>query len=89
MKIFKYEVPLFENFELEMPIDSKILSFQSQNGNLVLWAAVYQNSSLETRVFKLLGTGSDIDMDYVISFIGTVQQLNGNLVWHLFEVIKY
>lgn len=88
MKIFKYEVPLLDKFELEMPVDSEILSFQSQNGNIMLWVLVDPGCLSETRRFKLLSTGSDIDMDVdeTNKFIGTVQQLNGNLVWHLFEI---
>ncbi len=86
MKIYKYPIPITDSFTIEMPLNAKILSFQMQNECPMLWAAVWENSSLEERKFRLCGTGHYIDMDLVKEFIGTVQQYRHNFVWHLFEV---
>ena len=86
MKIYKYPVPITDSFILEMPLEAKLLSFQMQNDIPSLWAAVWENSSLEDRKFRVVGTGHDIDMDTVKQFIGTIQQMGGRFVWHLFEV---
>ena len=86
MKIYKYPVPINDQFTIEMPLGAKILSFQMQNDLPMLWAAVWENSSSEERKFQLCGTGHDIDMDLVKSFIGTVQMYRHSFVWHLFEM---
>ncbi len=88
MIIYKYPIPLVDDFKIAMPLGAKILSFQEQQGQMMIWAAVCPNSSLEDRIFKLVGTGEEIDMGPVKKHIGTVQQLKGSLVWHLFEVIS-
>ena len=86
MKIYKYPIPITDKFTIEMPLDAKILSLQLQHDMPMIWAAVWENSSLEKRKFSICGTGHDIDMDDVKSFIGTFQQYNGQFVWHLFEM---
>ncbi len=86
MNIYKYDVSVSDKFTIDMPINAEILSFQDQGGLLRLWAAVWPNSSTESRKFAVRGTGHEIDMDTVKKFIGTAQQLNGKLVWHLFEL---
>ena len=88
MEIWKFPVPLSGKCIIEMPIDAEILSFQSQNDVLMLWAAVWPNSSHEERKFSIVGTGQNIDMDLVKKFIGTAQLMNGRFVWHLFEMKK-
>lgn len=86
MRIYKYNVPVQDEFIIEMPENAQILSFQEQQGNLALWCAVYHRNPLEKRIFAIRGAGHDIDMSYVKKYIGTTQQLEGNLVWHLFEM---
>lgn len=86
MKIYKYLVPITDEFTIEMPLGAKILSFQMQNEIPTIWAAVWENSSIEERSFCLRGTGHDIDMDLVKTYIGTIQMFKHNFVWHLFEM---
>jgi hypothetical protein len=84
--IYKYVVPIADNFIIQMPLGAEILTFQSQYDVPTLWAAVWKNSSIEDRKFSIIGTGHEIDMDMVKKFIGTIQMMKGNLVWHLFEI---
>ena len=86
MKIYKYVLPLSGSFTMELPIDSHILSFQTQHDELTIWAVVWPNSSTEERRFSIIGTGDEFDFDLVTKYIGTTQMHNGNLVWHLFEM---
>lgn len=86
MLIYKYPVPITDRFTIEMPINAKILSFQLQYEIPNIWVAVLPNSSLEERKFNLVGTGNDIYMDNVKSFIGTIIMFTDRLVWHLFEM---
>lgn len=91
MIIYKYPVPITDKFSIEMPLDSKILSFQMQNEQPVLWAAVRSHARLVERKFEIRGTGHEIDMDKVLQYIGTIQMPHHDyiFVWHLFEVISH
>lgn len=86
MIIFKYEIPLETSFTLNLPVDCKILSFQVQRNVPCLWALVDPEKEPTTRHFKIIGTGHDFDYDrYKMTYIGTIQMADGDLVWHLFE----
>lgn len=70
--------------EVAMPNGAKLLSVQSQQGLLTLWALVDTSRPTVMRKMMVFGTGQAIDlppgpMDYV----GTAQL--GSLVWHLFD----
>jgi hypothetical protein len=91
-KVFKYEIPIGESFALDLPPKTEILSFQSQRAKLCIWALVdpHWTSSLrmersQTRHFRVVGTGHEIEEE-IIKYHGTAQQLDGDLIWHLFEV---
>ncbi len=89
--IHKFEVPIQDEFELNLPIDSEILCFQVQNNKPYLWIKLYVKAKgvfkHEIRTFKIIGTGWVFE-DSDLKYIGTIQQFDGDLVWHLFEVIK-
>jgi hypothetical protein len=82
MIIYKYVI--FENVSLNIPSDSKILSFGIQNERAVIWVMVNKSSENVERKFRLYGTGWSIEEPVEeLDFIGTVQ--DKGLVWHLFE----
>ncbi|QRQ99760.1 DUF7352 domain-containing protein [Dyadobacter sandarakinus] len=89
--IYKYPVEVTDQFIIEMPIDSEILSLQidQKTGLPVIWAMVEtDNIQIEPRIFAVIGTGNPIPKlegigDY--DFIGTFQLHNGSFVGHLFE----
>lgn len=82
--IWKYHVPIEDNFTIEMPFNSKILSFQLQKTTLTIWCLVDTDRPLNKRQFRLCGTGHELENRWW-KFIGTVQILNGDIVYHLFE----
>lgn len=83
-KIFKYKLEITEFQEIEMPRHSHILCVQTQNGEVCLWALVDYAEDPEVRKIKIFGTGHPIEQDN-IKYIGTTQQLDGQLMWHVFE----
>jgi len=86
MKIFKYEIPIKDTFNLELPAHSKILSLQLQNEKPYIWVLHDENKVLKHRYFTIVGTGHEIEYHPdVMIYIGTIQM--GSLVWHLFEDI--
>jgi hypothetical protein len=86
MNIWKYEIPIKDDFTLEMPKDSKILSFQLQKDIPQLWAIVDENAEKEIREFKLLGTGLSFKKEELLgyNFVGIIQMYDGDFILHLF-----
>lgn len=81
-KIFKYTLELTDVQALHLPSESKILHVDVQNENICLWALVYENWPVESRMIRIVGTGHPVDTADLIH-LGTVQQ--GPYVWHVFE----
>jgi len=95
MRIYKYPVKITDEFEIEMPKGAHILDVQMQREDACLWAMVDIEAEKETRCFRIIGTGNPIPefsnwsrMKYRrgYEYIGTFQQHNGALVWHLLEM---
>ncbi len=90
--IYKYPIPIEGAFEIELPKEAMILSFQCQNGVPCIWAMVETGFVEEERSFRLFGTGHPIERipnDRSLHYIGTAQQSQTPpLVWHLFEEAK-
>jgi len=87
-RIFKYEIPVADHFELELPVGAEVLTFQSQKGGFYIWAIIEEGLDIEKRYFRLAGTGHDLTEDYpkIKKYIGTAQIADGGLVFHLFEI---
>ena len=85
--IWKYK--LDQTGKIEMPTDAEILCIQVQRGEPHIWALVNPENKLETRKFKVYGTGHPCPEDPGI-YVGTFQ-LNdielgtGCMVLHVFE----
>ena len=86
-KIYKYAIPIEDNFDLELPVGSKILHIASQRDEGFLWALVDPNVHSVKRHFRLAGTGHSINEHLYMNYIGTFQMMNGDLIWHLFELV--
>jgi len=83
--IYKYVLPIDKVFfDATLPCDAKILAFQVQNGEPVIWALVDTEALEEVRHFAIRGTGTAMnDWRSTDIYIGTVQI--PPFVWHLFE----
>ena len=86
MRVLKYKIPeMVARFTIDMPQNSKILSFQLQDGLPVIWV-LGDDSPGYQKHFTLVGTGIETGNSLSQSrFIGTIQ--HGFFVWHLFEDI--
>ena len=89
-RIFKYLIPVDANeFELDLPLDAEVLTFQSQHEDFYIWAIVEdKEEKIVPRYFRLVGTRRPlITGKYKLKgYIGTAQIGNGGLVFHLFEI---
>ncbi len=70
---------------IAMPFDAEILCVQAQYGRLVLWAIVEPDSAKEQRRIVVAGTGQELP-NFKGRYIGTVQMMEGQLIWHVFEM---
>ena len=77
--------------QLALPINSKILMFQSQFNGLSniphIWYSFDQKNlnNLETREFIAIGTGVEFNAENCIHLQSTQ---SGSFIWHLFEKVK-
>ena len=87
-KVFKYELPIDDVVQIEMPIKAIILDVDFQGKGLYLWAVVDPDAITEKRTFRIAGTGHPLEvgaytLDYFY-YIKTVM-IDG-LVFHVFEI---
>jgi len=80
-EIWKFQLPVKDEFILEIPQVEQMLSVQVQGSNICLWAIVSTLLDAEKYKFYCVGTGLEFDA-IGKSYIGTVQY-NG-FVWHYF-----
>ena len=87
-QIWKYSLPVQDEFVIEMMVGAKILCVQSQQGVGQIWAVVTEHTGEEIRTFKTIGTGHDIEDAELamMEYIGTYQ--SGQYAWHIFEKTK-
>jgi hypothetical protein len=86
LTIYKYQFETTDEFFLQMPEGSRILSVHVQRDKPCMWAAVDPGRLLIDRRFVVYGTGHPIDpAEYdSLSFVGTYLLHGGQLVFHLF-----
>jgi hypothetical protein len=80
-RVFKYNLAIQ---------DTQMLTIAIQRGNICLWALIDpEETRTTTRLFRLAGTGHKITLpeENKLAYVGTVMPYNGELVFHLFEVV--
>lgn len=70
---------------VQMPKGATILTIQSQKGVPCIWAEVDQEANPETRIFSIRGTGHIFNEADRGEYIGSIQELDGALIWHIYE----
>jgi hypothetical protein len=84
--IWKFTLQHQDEQEVEMPRGAELLTVQTQRGVICLWAIVDQHTTeRDRRTFYIVGTGHRMPENPAVNYIGTVQELDGALVWHVFE----
>lgn len=87
--ILKYPVRIEDEFAIEMPSGSTLLSVQIQNGVPQLWALVEVGAPMARRKLAIRGTGHDLTFSaeaWPAKYVGTFQMQGGSLAWHLFDL---
>lgn len=86
--IFKYQMPVLEEFTMELPKGAKIIRVQDQGGMFWLWAVVDTRAPKETRHFRAFKTGGHIPDDLTLNYIGfCAVHVQMELGLYIFEVL--
>ena len=82
--IYKYPIKIVDHQVLNLPMGAEILTVQTQKGEPFLWAKVDTDERETTEVnIYVHGTGHPV-RDETAVYLGTIQQFNGDLIWHVF-----
>jgi hypothetical protein len=84
-RVYKYQFQIDDLVSISLPKDAVIMTVQMQHGVPTMWAMVDPDAPMETRKFRIYGTGHPVEVADVGRYISTFQQFNGQLVWHIFE----
>jgi len=84
--IWKFPLNVTDMNRVVMPMDSEILSIQTQDDIPCIWALVNPKKDKTVRAFEIFGTGHPITTDIGTDrkYLATFQISNG-LVFHVFE----
>jgi hypothetical protein len=85
--IYKYQIPIEDEFVLPLPTGARVLCVQVQHSVPCIWALVEGGAGVPTedRRFALRGTGHPCDDELNgATYIGTFQLHGGGRVFHLF-----
>lgn len=68
--IFKYQMPVLEQFEMKLPAGALIIRTEDQGGMFWLWAVVDTRAPDETRKFRAFKTGASIPDNFDGKYVG-------------------
>jgi hypothetical protein len=84
--IYKYLANVGDTTLLSLPEGAKILTVQKQKEQICFWVLqTCEEATIKFRRILKVGTGHSFDDTKKYDYIGTVQELEGNLIWHYFE----
>ena len=86
--IWKYEIPVEDEFMLRLPRGAQFLSAQAQSGTPQSWWLVDSTAPMQKRHFRCHGTGHPVKSADGLAYLGTFQISGGSLVFHLFEIVQ-
>jgi hypothetical protein len=85
--VWKFDAPINDDFDLLVPFGAQVLCVQNQHDRPCIWFTVDPDQSRVYRHFHWAGTGHRLLQNVVLQYIGSVQMLQGDLVFHLFEEV--
>jgi len=81
--IWKFPLAITDEQRPVMPVGAEPLTVQMQDGELAMWARVDPGALQRSRAVYVYGTGQPAPRESA-AYLGTVQQFDGKLVWHVF-----
>lgn len=93
--IWKVELDIVAEQTIEIPSGATFLSAREQNDHVCAWFICDPDKPKEPRTIAMVGTGHEVPTDGdsmgdepFSVYLGTAIIFGGNLVWHVFEVVK-
>jgi hypothetical protein len=93
LTVYKYNAPLNDYINFDLPLKAKLLKVDSQNDGedgdetISLWALVnLEEKRVHTRKIRIAGTGHPID-EKILEYINTFTMMERKLWFHAFEVL--
>lgn len=83
MKVWKFPIPVQDEFALDLPVGAQVLHVDAQAGKPCLWALVDPEAPKAQYTFYVRGTGHEVAEDLI--HVGSFQLDGGRFVGHLFE----
>lgn len=68
--IFKYQMPVLEEFTMELPKGAEIIRMEDQGGMFWLWAVVNTDAPMEKRFFRAFKTGAKMPDGVELKYVG-------------------
>ncbi len=68
--IFKYQMPVLEQFTMRLPVGAEIIRMEDQDGMFWLWAVIDTNVPDEDRKFWAFKTGGKMPDNVPLKYIG-------------------
>lgn len=89
-RIWKYQIPVAEQFKMELPVGADIIRTAGENGMLWLWAVVDTAAHDETRNFEAFKAGGTMPDDLSNhSFVGMAAiHIQQELMLYIYEVTE-
>lgn len=85
-KIYKYPIKVVDIQTVKLPKGAIILTTQLQEEKPCIWAYVDPNEiEAEDVTLRVYGTGQEINDSLDLTYIGTIQEFEERLVWHVFK----
>ena len=86
--IWKYQIPVLEDFEVELPTGAQIIRFDNEGGKLWFWAVVQPDAPIESKRLLAFKTGAEIP-DIAMNYLGMAAIfIQAELMLYYFEVIQ-
>ena len=83
--VWKYPVPVEDQFHIDMPEGAQVLTVQTQAGKPQIWALVDEENEPVHYGFRILGTGHKCHTE-VGKYVGSFQLAGGSFIFHLFQL---
>lgn len=68
--IFKYQMPVLEQFAMTLPAGAEIIRMEDQGGMFWMWAVVNTDAPPEERLFRAFKTGAKMPDGVPLRYIG-------------------
>lgn len=68
--IWKYQIPVLEVFDIDLPKGAEIIRFENEGGKLWLWAVVNPDEEIKPITLYAFKTGAEIPTEINLRYLG-------------------